>query len=354
MRRPPWPKPWAWSGAALCALASLACGNVEPLAAEHLAIFGGSPAPDDTAVVAVVNFSGGQCSGSLIAPNLVLTARHCVAATADKDVRVVCGQTPFEPPDSAGAVFVVPLPSISQDPNDYLAVDQIRMPDDLGDDLCGTDVALLRLHAPLAGVTALDPRVDLPVMAGEAYSAVGFGIDESLPDKPSSERKRLDGLEVACSDVGCRGDDVRDNEWIGSGGPCQGDSGGPALDADGKVIGVVSRGKSGCTEPVFSDVATRAAWLRSEAVAAARAARQALQSWACNAENPCQKNEPDETCAFAPPRRPGAPAWLFALGAIGTVLRVRHGVWRERFRGRKRALPWLRGRNRSDPDRAHG
>lgn len=321
----------AWCAAAACSVASLGCGNATPLGSEQSAIFGGTAAPDDTAVVAVVNFSGGQCSGSLIAPNLVLTARHCVAATADKDVRVVCGQTPFEPPDSAGAIFVVPLPSISQDPNDYLAVGAIRMPENLGDDLCGTDVALLRLKKPLTDVTPLEPRVDVAVTAGEGYSAVGFGIDESLPDKPSSERKRLDGLEVACNDDACRGGDVRDNEWIGSGGPCQGDSGGPALDVDGKVVGVVSRGKTGCTEPVFSDVVTRATWLRAEAVDAAKVAHQTPASWACNAEHPCAQTdsgegEPEETCAFGLARTPGASAWLFGLVVVAAVLRVR--PWR--------------------------
>jgi hypothetical protein len=324
----------AWCGVVLAGLASLACGNVEPLSREQAAVYGGVPAPADTAVVAVVNFSGGQCSGSLIAPNLVLTARHCVAATADKDVKVVCGQTPFEPPDSAGAIFVVPLPSISEDPKDYLAVDAIRMPESLGDDLCGTDVALLRLHQPLKDVAPLEPRVDAAVVAGENYSAVGFGLDESLADKPSGERKRLDGLEVACGDATCRGDDVRDNEWIGSGGPCQGDSGGPALDVDGKVIGVVSRGKTGCTEPVFSDVVSRAAWLRNEAVTAAKAAHQAPQAWACSADSPCPDNAapdaPEESCDFTAPHPPGLSAWLFGLVAIGTVLRLQHGVWRNR------------------------
>ncbi|HET9955472.1 MAG TPA: trypsin-like serine protease, partial [Polyangiaceae bacterium] len=35
---------------------------------------------------------------------------------------------------------------------------------------------------------------------------------------------------------------------------CEGDSGGPALDADGKVVGVVSRSGDACEEPVYGTV----------------------------------------------------------------------------------------------------
>src|SRR5437868_13561334 len=78
-------------------LGAMACGNAEPVGRADFEVFGGSPAPDDSAVIAVVNFAGGQCSGSLIAPNLVMTARHCVAKTAGQALKVVCGQTLFEP-----------------------------------------------------------------------------------------------------------------------------------------------------------------------------------------------------------------------------------------------------------------
>lgn len=318
----------------LFALLLAACGGEpsgsgEPLATTQQDIFGGSPAPRDDAVVAVVNFSGGQCSGSLIAPNLVMTARHCVADTVEKDVQVVCGETPFKAPDSAGAIFVVPLPTISENPDDYLAVAEIRMLADQDADLCGTDVALLRLKAPFDGVTPLDPRVTEPVTNGEAYSAVGYGLDESLADKPSGERKRLDDLQVVCSDAKCRGNDVRSNEWIGSGGPCQGDSGGPALDAAGRVIGVVSRGAVGCKTPVFSDVASRADWLQTEAIAAARAAGQQPPAWACDDAHSCavptSSDDPKESCNFAP-AAPNTGARYGWLSALALLWRRRRGI----------------------------
>ncbi|HXK20351.1 MAG TPA: trypsin-like serine protease [Polyangiaceae bacterium] len=338
------------------ALGASGCGSggSERVEGSQAAVYGGALAPDDTAVVAVINFAGGQCSGSLIAPNLVMTARHCVAKTANEDTKVVCGQTMFEPPDSPGAIFVVSRPEITNDKQDYLAVAEIRMPDGLSDDLCGTDVVLLRMKAPLPDISPLVPRVAEPVAPPETYSSVGFGLDESLPDKPSSVRKRLDGLMAVCVGDACRDSSVRDNEWIGSGGPCQGDSGGPALDASGQIIGVVSRGISGCRQPVFSDVASRSDWLKSEAVLAANAARQAPPSWApCDGPTPCidLSPTPDPTPVPDPAPKDDAPAascslgrtpnagwsgWLACgagFGLLGRrrrtpgVVRHRHGLW---------------------------
>lgn len=292
------PARWLMTGLALASLGSFGCGD-EHTGRQELAIRGGEPAPADTNVVAVVNFAGGHCSGSLIAPHLVLSARHCVADTFDEDASVICGETDFRDPDSPGAVFVLAEPEITNDPDDYRALREIVLPEGVDSDLCGTDVVLLVLEAPLEGVTPLVPRLEMAVAAGEVYSAVGFGVDEAEDGHPAGVRKRLDNLRVECGGDQCQFDDIRSNEWVGSGGPCSGDSGGPALDADGRVIGVVSRGTDRCGDPVFGDVASRAEWLRAQAIRVANLYREPPPVWA-----PCDEND---SCYGEPPQEPRVP-----------------------------------------------
>src|SRR3954466_2710333 len=59
-------------------------------------IVGGATDSEHVAVLAIALVTRREealCSGSLIAPNLVLTARHCVAVTASEQVQ--CGSSTF-------------------------------------------------------------------------------------------------------------------------------------------------------------------------------------------------------------------------------------------------------------------
>src|SRR4051794_329353 len=75
--------------AAVVAVAGCAPGgNLEPGRAANAIINGVASGPEDDAAVAIGLFSTGgnlmgACSGVLVAPNLVLTAHHCVSRTEE-------------------------------------------------------------------------------------------------------------------------------------------------------------------------------------------------------------------------------------------------------------------------------
>ena len=141
--------------------------------------------------------------------------------------------------------------------------------------ICGNDVALLILEAPIPEgvVMPMNPRVDLPVTAGEAYAAVGFGkIDPDVPvDTKNAVRYRRDGLTAECAGDGCTSlpGYVVASEWRGEGATCGGDSGGPAIDALGRVIGVDSRNNGCGTYTLYGGVEPHGAWIRETALRAA-------------------------------------------------------------------------------------
>ncbi|HEY1535492.1 MAG TPA: trypsin-like serine protease, partial [Polyangiaceae bacterium] len=139
-------------------------------------------------------------------------------------------------------------------------------------DICGFDLALITLSTvvPASIATPLIPRIDRGVTKGEVYTAVGYGQDspgDAGIDSAGARRLRT-GLVVDCAPGTC-GTGVEADEFGGNAGICSGDSGGPALDADGKVVGVVSRSGDTCNHPVYGSVASWKDWLIATARQAA-------------------------------------------------------------------------------------
>ncbi|HET9960309.1 MAG TPA: trypsin-like serine protease, partial [Polyangiaceae bacterium] len=118
------------------------------------------------------------CSATLIAKNLLLTARHCVSFTSSR--RVICGKSTLGEPVSGDALIAANIPDLARSSrSDWFRGAEVYVPEE-GDDSCGFDVALIILteNVPDSVARPAIPRIDREVSAGERYVAVGYGLDE--------------------------------------------------------------------------------------------------------------------------------------------------------------------------------
>lgn len=230
-------------GLMMLVLAGCSAGQADDEADVELgreAIVGGrSDRGKDPAVVAISIGGEGLCTGSLIAPNWVLTARHCVSNT---DEAVQCpahaAQVHGEQPADTFTILV----GDDIDTARPVAIGR-RVVVPTSNVLCEHDVALIQLDRNVSGVTPLA----LGSLAGvDAVRGVGFGRrgDRAAAGKKIS-RSGVRILETSAAEfeVGVLS--------------CNGDSGGPALDAAGNVVGIVSRGGPNCSGSRSRNIYTR-------------------------------------------------------------------------------------------------
>ena len=244
-------------------------------------IQGGQTDDDRTYVVGLViqqGWAGGACSGSLIAPNLVLTAQHCIAPTSSEGI--ACGFSTFGQTYSTSDIYVTTRTEFPR--FGYYGVQEIIVPEPEAE-VCGNDIALLVLNQNVMSSDAvpITPRLDDPVSAGERFTAVGYGHTGN--GDGAGTRRSIANRRIICSGFQNGGQDgnqgIYTNEWLGNDGTCQGDSGGPALDVSEEVIGVLSRGPEGCVYPVYTDVIRYASWIREVAAQAAVKGSYSPPSW---------------------------------------------------------------------------
>jgi hypothetical protein len=227
------------------------------------AVRGGVADPHSTSVVWLLSEGPRPmaCTGTIIAPDLVLTARHCVS-----DLSTVAGarcddRKPWGPALRDAGLSVV-LDEVVTGQSDFISGTPVLVgPDDA--EQCGNDLALVRTVRPL-GRAPVSLRLDTPPIVGEPVSVVGYG-DATGPDT-SGARLRRDGLrvvQVGRTTTGTGATRSTETEWLIDEGPCAGDSGGPAFDALGAQMGVMSRGNQAtCQSMIYTRLDAFAGALR--------------------------------------------------------------------------------------------
>ena len=197
-------------------------------AASQAMVGNAPPAPAALArhMVMITHASGGYCTGTVIARDLVLTAGHC------GDPNDVHKLIQFSP--SGQTVFLDVVRAVRHPQFDLKAYLNHR---------ATADVAVLKLAQPLPASYAPAPLApaEKRFVVGDRLIVAGFGLSV-IGDGRTGGTLRAATLTV----TGQPGtlqirlvDPAGNNKTFGM-GTCNGDSGAPAFDSTGAVVGVVS------------------------------------------------------------------------------------------------------------------
>ncbi|HEY6724284.1 MAG TPA: trypsin-like serine protease [Polyangiaceae bacterium] len=193
------------------------------------------------------------CSGTVVAPRLVITARHCIAPYVEGSYQCSTdgsySETWPRDPRDAGTVGQAYDPElveirigqnpVGQDPALGEKIYTVQT-----NTICKNDIAIVRVDRDLP-VAPRPMRLAEPTYPGEFVTVVGYG-QTFTPTPGRHERHDVEIQAVGKSTLYPVGRGAYDRTFRLGQAACPGDSGGPTLSDKGAVLGVFSIIVNGC------------------------------------------------------------------------------------------------------------